>query len=315
MRAREDRFASVDELRTRVEWFLARRGSLALSDVAQARLDELRVLATTGARREAVQRAMAEASFGFRQALVASADNEAARRGVHETIIVGIEYELAHGTLERAEALLGELDEPPLELAERVAAAARARDEERARHARLEATVRALDPRLGYRARLVGIILAAIWLLLLFVGPSLEARYHTGTRASYLFTIGALCVYAPLLFWARADIMPSVVTRRAVASLFLLSALQLTLEVGLRVLGLSREHGNVLHVFVWFATAAAVVIYVNRRLLAAALGYLAMFMIALVVPERTWTLAAVGNLILLATTIFAWRSRRPKRPS
>lgn len=52
-RAAEDRFASADELRQRLEWYLRHRGSLALSADAAARVEEMRAV-----RRDCVARAM-----------------------------------------------------------------------------------------------------------------------------------------------------------------------------------------------------------------------------------------------------------------
>lgn len=306
-RAKEERFASVDELRARVEWYLAHRGSIALEAAARLRLEALRGLAETEGR-ERFYRAFSEARFGFQQAVAASADNEAARAGLHEVLVLAVEFELARGTAEGAEAALRELDTPPAALKERVAVALRAREAERARVAELEAVGRALDTTAGVRTRIfVFGILGAAWIVFPFAGPRFEAAHpNISPSDGYLVTLALFGMTAPLVYWARDTLFKTMMNRRVVAAFLVVCALQIGLEVGVQRLGLNGQAWLVLHLYGWFAAGAAASVFVEPRLLPSAVVYLLAFILASSSPSHKWTFAALANVVLYLNVAVAW---------
>ena len=56
-------------------------------------------------RRDRIHKLFAEARFGFRQALLASTDNQVATKGLREATTLVAEYELDEGTPEAAAEL------------------------------------------------------------------------------------------------------------------------------------------------------------------------------------------------------------------
>jgi hypothetical protein len=120
-----ERFESAEAFRQRLEWYLRHRGSLVLSAEAAERTAEMRALLArdeaADEQRERIHHLFAEARFGFRQALRASDDNEAARVGLRDVTEMVVVFELQKGTPEAAAAALTELEAPPPALARRVA--------------------------------------------------------------------------------------------------------------------------------------------------------------------------------------------------
>src|SRR5262249_29165465 len=103
----DDRFASADELRLAIADFLRHRGSIELTEQAEARLSELEAAAQS---EDAKRRALfAEARFGFAQALRSWPDNERAMRGQRDALRSMIAHELAQGDPRAAARLLEEL--------------------------------------------------------------------------------------------------------------------------------------------------------------------------------------------------------------
>lgn len=102
----EERFASAEELRGRIEWYLRHRGSLAISAEATRRLGDMEMLVASNAPAESLHDPLyhlfAECRFGFRQALKESPDNESARAGLRRAIETIVRYELDRGAADAA---------------------------------------------------------------------------------------------------------------------------------------------------------------------------------------------------------------------
>lgn len=305
----EDRYASAEELRLRVEWYLRHRGSLALAAEAQRRLDEMSVvLRDVTPDRDRVYRLFAEARFGFRQALDASLENELAADGLRAAISAVTEFELERGTPEAAAAALAELSDPPAELAARVSAALRARDEERRRVAHLEELGRELDPTIGRRTRLaVTGFLGLLWTVAPQLGHYLEHQHQFRTpRLMYLWTLMLVGTSAPLALWGRESLVKTVINRRVIATGMITFAGQLALEVGAQLLGLPFAAAFALHPFLYFVTLSAAAAFLDRRLWFAAVAFLAGFLVSCVEPGIHWHVMSATNFALLLNFVVAW---------
>jgi hypothetical protein len=319
----DERFASVDELRERIEWYLRHRGSLALSDAALRRLVELRAIAmeSAGAPRpgdcERLYRLFAEARFGFRQALEASVDNTAAREGLREVIAVVATWELDHGTARAASAVLAELPKPPEDLASRVATALEA---EVARDARLAALERGLDPAAGRRLRaLGGIPLGVVWSafplgLWLLDRPSAGAWAHR----TYLVTIALTLVTAGVthLLGVSSAFRTGGANARALAVLRISAAGQLALEIATGRLELSGSVTMLLHFAVWFPVASAYAYFVDPRIWPTAAIMLGALLVSAVNPAWVWWVSAAAIVVMMLNPALApWVDRFIARPA
>jgi serine/threonine-protein kinase len=306
-----ERFASADELRARIEWYLRHRSSLALSEEASKSLALLTALAGAppgGGARDQIYRLFAEARFGFRQALVASSDNEAAARGLEEAITSVVAWELAHGTAEAAASAVAELRDAPLELRARVEAA---REAQASRVARLTALERDLDPSIGRRTRaFVALVMGALWTTTPLLLGHLEARYGAlEPRSWYAFSVFMIGVTFAVTHWARESLLTSLVNRRVIAIARLTFALQLSLELVSTVMKVSHDAALVLHLFVWFASASTFAVFFERRLWPTAIGYFICMVLGAMRPDLYWSLAALGNLVMLLNATLSWRAR------
>lgn len=311
-RAPADRFASADELRQKLEWYLRHRGSLLLSAEASRRVDEMRaVLRAKGDPdevRDRVNKLFAEARFGYRQAIRACDDNVEARTGLREATEMVVVFELEEGTPEAASAALAELDTPPPDLARRVAEAMRRREAERARVATLEKLSAELDPTTGRRTRMVvGAIMGFHWTIIPEVSGWLYHRYQPTPRwIPYVFTVGILAIASGAVLWGRESLSKTAVNRRTQAAAMLMFAMQLALQLGANLLGLSLLHVFVLYLYCWAFSAAVFAIYVDRRFWPSVVAYLVAFVVACVVPDQVWHLQAASNVVLTINLLVAW---------
>ena len=166
-RDREERFADAAAFAEAVDQFLLHRDSLALSEDAQARFDQLRQ-AIDGKHGDAeIYDAFGACRFGFGQALRAWEGNAAARDGLRRCLVRMIEFELSRGSPRAAAAYLAELPDPDEDLAERVATADQQIQNEAERLERIE---RDNDPTVGDRLRaVVAFVTAPAWGLAHFV--------------------------------------------------------------------------------------------------------------------------------------------------
>jgi hypothetical protein len=306
-----ERFASADELRASIEWYLRHRSSLALSEEASKSLALLTALAGAPPRagaRDQLYRLFAEARFGFRQALVASSDNELAARGLEEATASVVAWELAHGTAEAAASAVAELRDAPLELRARVEAA---REAQASRAARLTALERDLDPSIGRRTRaFVALLMGLLWTTTPLLLGHLEARYGAlEPRSWYAFSVLMIGVTFAVTHWARESLLRSLVNRRVIAIARLTFALQLSLELVSTVMRISHDAALVLHLFVWFASASAFAVFFERRLWPTAIGYFVCMVLGAMRPDLYWSLAALGNFVMLVNATSSWRAR------
>lgn len=156
-----ERFASVEAFQRELEVYLEVRGSIALTRASSETLDE--VVSSELGDSERSER-LAEARFGFRQALAQWSGNEAAAQGLRQTEIQLFRYHLERGHLDLAESILANLDPPPPECVEALDRAKKERDALSERVEDLERWVRELDPRVGGAARALLVLgLGGFW--------------------------------------------------------------------------------------------------------------------------------------------------------
>jgi eukaryotic-like serine/threonine-protein kinase len=309
-REASDRFASADDFRARLEWYLRHRSSLALSSEADKRLAEIRALLASGEGdlRDRVHRLAAEARFGFRQALASSEDNERARDGLRELIGEVVGFELERGTATAASAALAELADPPDALVRRVREALA---RERARLERLERLDAEHDASIGRRTRVaVSGMLGLLWTVLPQVGHQIERRWPDAPmEGMYLWTVSLILAGGALAVWARESMWKTAVNRRVMAAGLLAFAAQLALEVGAVARGISVAVTFAMHLFLYFVVMAALAIFVDRRLWVSSIAFLASFFVVSLVDGIHWHVMSAANFVLLLNFAFAWGSR------
>ncbi len=121
----ENRFASALELREAVTTFISHRAAEELGREAAEQLTELRQVIADDSdideeRRVLVYRLWGAARFGFERSLNSWPENQAAKDGLALGIITMIDWELGHGSVHTARALLADLEEPPDDVVKRI---------------------------------------------------------------------------------------------------------------------------------------------------------------------------------------------------
>jgi serine/threonine-protein kinase len=305
----EHRYASADEMRLRLEWYLRHRAALALSRTAEGCLAELRALIAADPVDEAVRdrlyRLFAEARFGFRQAIGACEDNARAHAGLRQAIELMITFELERGTAEAASAALAELERPPPEFAKRVAEALRASRLERERLERLDAD---LDPAVGRRMRVaVAMALGFVWTVAPQIVAYFERRHpHHAHWMAYVVSASLAVSAAGLVLSGKESLFKTTINRAPVAMAVVFFACQLSLLLGCHLLGVSELQAVVLDQLIAGASLAGYAAMQNRRLWPSACAFLVGFLVAAARPEWRWILLSAGNFVLLVNFASAW---------
>jgi serine/threonine-protein kinase len=313
-RVPEDRYASASELRERLEWYLRHRGSLALSAEAALRVDELRSLLTSGSTaaelRDRVHHLFAEARFGFRQAIRACDDNAAARAGLREVTEMVVAFELERGAAEAAAAALAELEAPPTELAQRVAMAMSAREEQKSRMVALEKLSEDLDPSVGRRTRMMATVFTSlIWILVPQFGAWADRRYPDRPYWTlYGMSLFMILCGAVVYSWARESMTKTAFNRRARAAVVMGFAMQLTSQVGGHLLELSGPSLIALQVYGWACTAVAFYVLVEPGFALSAFGSVLAFFVTCVWPAQAWNAQSLAGALITINAVSVWLS-------
>jgi eukaryotic-like serine/threonine-protein kinase len=318
----EERFASADELRLRLEWYLRHRGSLAISAEASKRLSDMKELVTSEAPADSVHDRLyhlfAECRFGFRQALNASPDNETARHGLREAIETVVRFELERGAAEAAAGALAEIVDPPADLVARVNEALRARADEKKKMLRLERLDAELDPAIGRRTRVfVAVLFGSMWTVApQIAGRSYERYGPDGAPhwVAYLWTSSVVLLGALVVRWGRDSLSKTAVNRRMIATAMLAFAWQLSLHLGAHLLGLSDVAAQTLLLFVWAVVLSTFATMVDARFWAAVGGFFVAFLVACRFPSQRWNMMSASSFVLLITFVVAWWRPREDRP-
>jgi len=300
------RFESAEQLRLAVQGYLQHRGSLQLASEATQRLDELRNELARPAElldRDALYNSFGAARFGFQQALRAWRENETASTGLREATLAMIEHEISADDPRAAAALLAELQRPPPELVERVAALKKQHDVERAR---LAQAAQEFSPEVGRRTRsFLALILGVLWSASPMVQHLLDVKLTIERWIVWsLVFIGVLSVVG---FWARDTMRKTAFNRAMGRAVILVFVAQLTLACGALLAGLDPTQFRTLMMFLWFCAAAMLAVTLERRMAPAAAGYFAGFLVGAWQPQWLFACMSLSNVVLTVNLIAVWR--------
>jgi serine/threonine-protein kinase len=306
------RYESAGALRAAIEGYLRHRGSRKLAWEAKRSLTRLLHAIEHEPPGEdrtlAVFNLLGECRFGYRAALAAWPDNEAARRDLDRALLAVIEHELAGGDPLAAAPLLREVSATPPDLPARVEAATRARAEQDERLRRLELDH---DPRVGTRTRtFIGAIYGVSWTLIPALGWVYAPRGSAPSHQTQAAISAGLLALGLLLFaWARETLTKTQFNRRIAATLGLQLALQILLVAGASLAGLSPAHGLWLLVFSWSLTMTMLAVWVERWFAVPAATSALAFLVAAARPELVYAAMTLENLVFTAVLVRFWFPR------
>jgi serine/threonine-protein kinase len=307
-----DRYESAGALRAAIEGYLRHRGSRRLAWEAKRSLTRLLHAIEHEPPGEdrtlAVFNLLGECRFGYRAALSAWPENEAARRDLDRALIAVIEHELAGGDPTAAATLLREVAAPPPDLAARVEAASRARAEQDERLRRLELDH---DPRVGTRTRtLLGGIYGVSWTLLPLYG---WWRVGSGMAPSHevMMAISAVLLLLGLLLfaWARETLTKTRFNRRIAGTLGLQLGWQILLAAGASLAGVSPLHGLVLLVLSWSLSMSLLAVWVERWFAVPAATSALAFLVSAARPNLVYAAITAQNIVFTTVLLRFWFPR------
>ncbi len=219
---RELRYPSARDFRQAVSDYLHHRGSIALSDAARRRLEELTASGSrAGEDPEGQHRLMTECRFGFMQALGAWPENEAARRGLDRCLEVMLHQAIAERRPSSARALLAELEKPSPVLAARIDELEVELANERTRKESLERMEKDLDLNVSSRGRvrLTGFLTLALLLAsAITIGTPILTGREPGHRELLGIEVGATTVIGVLTYLGRRDLFRNSANRRVLVA-------------------------------------------------------------------------------------------------
>ncbi|APR80100.1 Serine/threonine-protein kinase [Minicystis rosea] len=304
------RYESAEAFRAAVEGYLQHRVSRRLAfDAKQSLTRLLHTLAHEPPGEDktlAVFNLLGECRFGYRAALSAWKDNEAAQNGLDRALLAVVEHELTEGDAHAAAALLREVGVPPPDLAARVEEAARARAENDERLRRLEVD---LDPSVGTRTRtFIGAIFGVTWTVMPLAAWAHVASGGKVTHRSIVLASSSLLAFCLLLcVWARES--KTLLNRRIALTLSLHLAGQLVLGAGAWLLGLTPEQSESLHILSWGVTETMLAVWVEPWFAAPALVCAISFLVAAAAPRLLYGAMAVDNVVFTLVLVRVWFPR------
>jgi serine/threonine-protein kinase len=308
-----NRYASVDELRVAIEEYLRHRGSRKIAWEARQSLATLR--ATLENEPPGEERALAvfnllgECRFGYRAALSAWPENEAARKGLDQALLAVIDHELACGDPGAAATLLREVSAAPPEVPLRVEAAVRARADEDERRRRLEQD---FDPSVGTRTRtFVTAIFGVLWIALPLASWYAVAR---GAIPAHQDTIIAAVLFLALGFglqiWARESMSKTALNRRLAATLAVQLGMQILIASAAWILGISPTQSQTLLILSWALTMALLAVWAEPWFAAPAVASALSLLVAAARPGWLYPLMALDNAVLTYVMVRIWLPRQ-----
>ncbi len=308
----EDRPESALAVRHALELFLEHRGAMAIAAEADKRLVELEgILAGTSHARQIEQayNVFGECRFGFRQALRAWDENEAARTGLRRAIACMVRFEAEHGDARAAALLLSELDERDPALEALVDAARHRAEDEQKKIEKLRVLEKDLDPREGRQLRMGGAVAAGLWWTIVpFLAPRFMTK-HPGDEALFTIPVSVLCLVAIGLgyrMWARS----TRINRQLVAAFaFGLAAQPLVILAAKYAAHLDGQLNIVMLMGYWFVVMGLIAAALERRLVPLPLAYGVGFFVALAYPAYRYDAVSVANFIAAVTAAIVWSRR------
>jgi len=303
-----ERYPSAEHLRLAVQDFLQFRGSLQVSEAAQAKLLHIHSLVAAAADdpdavRSELYTTHGECRFGFQTALQSWPQHRGAQLGLRAADLAVAEFEVHHGDLRAAIALIEHIDDPPAELLATIENRRQRIASARSQALELLELGRDLDPVTGRRTR---IALFAILGVVFSIAPLFRDSAAEPDRAVLLmWPIVSLVVVLGLVLVARKAMVQTAINRRFIGALLITLSAQV---VGM-LLGLPGETLQVLLFFLWFCIASMMVVTLSRWLVPASLGYLTALLLSAAYPEFRFWMMSAAHLTLTLNSMVLWLSR------
>jgi hypothetical protein len=317
----EGRYENAQELRIAIEEYVRHRGSRRLAHDAKQSLARLRKTmssapATVEEREEREERKIAiahllgECRFGYHAALSAWPENDAAREGLDQALLLVVEHELREGDGAAAATLLRDVHAPPADIASRVEAALRARVVEDERLRKMEEDH---DPRIGVRTRaFLGVVFGFGWMATtafggLYFSRAAEVSYFWATVFPSLFylAMGGLS-----FLWARQTLMRTLLNRRVGRTVVAFLLVQTMLGAGGWLLGLPWQVVHVLFLSLWALTYALVAVWGEVWFVVPAVTCVVTFLVACAYPRAVYALMTFDNLVFTCIIVKVWTPRK-----
>jgi hypothetical protein len=306
----ESRYASAQELRVAIDEYLRHRGSRKLAHDAKQSLARLKIAIANEPKGEerslAIAIQLGECRFGYHAALSAWPDNEAAREGLDQALLLVVEHELAEGDGAAAATLLRDVSAKPFDIAARVEAAIRMRADEDVRLHKIEVDH---DPRVGTRTRsFLGAGFGLAWTVSTALGwcyfaNARNVSYFLATISPSLFYLGVgLLSYA----WARETLNKTLLNRRIARTVAAFLVLQATLGVGGWVIGLPWQVTHLLFLFLWAVVYALLAIWAEPWFGVLAVTATGSFLVACFFQRAVYGLMTFNNLVFTFVVVKVW---------
>jgi len=308
----DERYESAEAFRVALDEYLRHRGSWKLArDAEQSLAGLVHALENEPPGEErtlAIFNLLGECRFGYRAALRAWPENDAARRGLDRAVLAVIGHEVTEGDPNAAASLLREVSAPPDDVVKRVDAAVRARMEQDERLRRLEGD---LDPTVGTRTRtFIGTIFGVLWTATPLVGWWHEMNGGTPSyRATMVLAFAFLALGGFFYVWAHETMTKTLLNRRLGQTLGWHLVAQVVLAAGAWRAGVSAEHDQLLHVFAWCLTETLLAVWVERWFAVPAAAAAIVFLAAAGRPRLLYPLMSLDNLVFTAVLIRIWFPR------
>ena len=307
------RYESAEAFRLAIDAYLRHRGSRKLAwDAKQSLGRLLHVLESDAAGEErtlAVFNLLGECRFGYRSALSAWPENDAARKGLDRALLAVIDHELAEGDAHAAQSLLREVSSSPPDVMIRVDRALATRAEQDARLQRLESD---LDPAVGSRTRtFIGVMFGVIWIVMPLVGWTYALRGEALRHSAIVISSTTFLAFGVLIYlWARKTLSKTLLNRRVALTLGIHLAAQILLSSGAWLAGMPAQQSQLLHVFSWFLTEALLAVWVERWFAVSAATCAVTFLLCGAWPQLTFPLMSFDNLVLTVVLVRVWFPRQ-----
>jgi serine/threonine-protein kinase len=304
------RYASVEEFRLAIEEYVRHRGSRKLAHDAKQSLtlllDAIEHAPKGEERTLAVFNRLGECRFGYRAALNAWPENEAARKGLDRALLAVVDHELTEGDPNAAQALLREVAEVPPDVVARVDDAIKKRAAEDERLRRLEGD---FDPTIGTRTRsFLGGMFGFLWTVTPLVSWYLHD--HIGVHTTYAAVIGFSVAFLGLglgtYWWARETLTKTALNRRLARTLALHLCAQILLAGGAWLAAVPADQLLVLVIFSWTLTLTMVAVWTEKWFGVAAAVSAVSFLAASKYPRATFPIMSFDNFVLTVLLLRVW---------
>ena len=295
----KDRFDTADDVRLAVADLLRHRGSIRLSEAAEEKLGALESAAADAP----LQSIFAECRFAFRLALEEWPENGRALEGLERATLGMAERALLEDDARAAARLLGELADPPKELAERVRAGL---DAERNSKDELARVRRELDPTTGRKARVVfSLLVGVFWTL----GPIFGDLLETYGRSAWDLAgppLAVLVATAIATYALRDVALRTVLNRQLIGAACIVMIAEITIHLGGAAGGLAPAQTHAIALLIFSVATSAMGLMVANALFAPGLAYVVAFVVALVWPDLRFVAQASANLVMTIVVVRVW---------